>query len=73
MSVFEEIKGKVLEETVQRLKTSTLDTPASFFQKCVKQLISRSPRSGKCLTSLWEFSKLPENCSCQAPPEKRAI
>jgi len=47
-----------------------IDGKIFFFQKCVKQLRSRSPRSGKCLTSLWKFSKLPENYSCQAPPKK---
>jgi hypothetical protein len=45
MSDFEEIDGKILEETIQHLKTSTctLDAlPTSFF----KSVLNRSPKSG---------------------------
>jgi len=56
MSVFKEIEGTILEETIQDLKTSTcvLDTlPISFFKSVLNHL--EADRSGKCLTSLGVF------------------
>ncbi len=67
MSVFEEIDSKILEEIVLHFKSSTsyLDTlPISFFKSVLYCLEGDLLEVVNALTYFWDFSKLPDKCSC---------